>query len=267
MVVNDISDCKKLQEDINNFAEWAALNSLFLNVEKCKTISFSRLAAKIEYEYSINNTPTKRESTIKDLGVKFDEKLNFKGHIQEISCSGYRALGFIIRNSVDLSLNCTKILYCSLIWSNLEYACNVWSPFYQCDINCLEGVQKKFLRHFAYRLGINFENYSYSYMKSLLGFESLEKRRFNSDVKYICKIVTGSVNCPELLGKLDFSILRKTRIKDLFNLKFHTTNFGYNNPLTRMQRTYNSVAKEIDPFSQSLNTIKRRLENINLDQT
>jgi hypothetical protein len=40
--ISGFQDCMKIQSDLNKLSEWCERNSLILNVDKCKTITFSR---------------------------------------------------------------------------------------------------------------------------------------------------------------------------------------------------------------------------------
>jgi hypothetical protein len=49
--VKSFQDCMKIQSDLNKLFEWCERNSLFLNVDKCKTITFSRIRYPVEFSY------------------------------------------------------------------------------------------------------------------------------------------------------------------------------------------------------------------------
>jgi hypothetical protein len=46
--VRGFQDCMKIHSDLNKLSEWCDRNSLFLNVDKCKTITFSRTRYPVE---------------------------------------------------------------------------------------------------------------------------------------------------------------------------------------------------------------------------
>jgi hypothetical protein len=60
-----LQDCMKIQSDLNKLSEWCERNSLFLNVDKCKTITFSKTC----YAYMLAGTVLDQVSSITDLGV------------------------------------------------------------------------------------------------------------------------------------------------------------------------------------------------------
>jgi hypothetical protein len=67
--VRDFQDCMKMQSDLNKLSEWCERNSLFPNVDKCKTITFSKTRYPVEFTYMLD-----RVSSINVLGVIMDEK-------------------------------------------------------------------------------------------------------------------------------------------------------------------------------------------------
>ena len=49
----------------------------------------------------------------------------------------------IKHNFVDRYKEITISLYKSLVRPNLEYCCQIWSPYYKKDIKLIEGVQRQ----------------------------------------------------------------------------------------------------------------------------
>ena len=87
---------------------------LKLNISKCKIVSYGRHADK-NYVYHIkeNNqiTPLEHEESYKDLGVKFDEKLNIRDRIHNKVHKAYAMLGIIKRNFKYISIDSFILLY------------------------------------------------------------------------------------------------------------------------------------------------------------
>jgi hypothetical protein len=75
--INNLADALTLQENLNRLSSWCILNKLALNVSKCKVVSYSYKKSPLLFNYHIDNLILKRENTIKDLGIYFDERLNF----------------------------------------------------------------------------------------------------------------------------------------------------------------------------------------------
>jgi hypothetical protein len=67
--VKDFQGCMKIQSDLNKLSEWCERNSLFLNIDKCKTRTFSRTRYLVEFAYLLAGTMLDLESSINDLEV------------------------------------------------------------------------------------------------------------------------------------------------------------------------------------------------------
>jgi hypothetical protein len=66
--------CMKIQSDLNKLSKWCERNSLFLYVDKCKTITFSRTRYPVEFAYMLAGTVLDRVSSINDLEIIMDER-------------------------------------------------------------------------------------------------------------------------------------------------------------------------------------------------
>ena len=75
---------------------------LKLNANKCKTVSYGRNVST-DYIYYLNGTVLARDNFIKDLGVIFDDQLNFQRHCYEKINKAYSMLG-IIKSPPPLTL-------------------------------------------------------------------------------------------------------------------------------------------------------------------
>ena len=108
-------------------------------------MSYTRKLSPLKFDYSIRNVALSRVTVIKDLGVKFDDRLIFVGHIQDIYKAAIRLLGFIMRNTLTFrDITAVLSLYYSFIRSKLEYCSVIWSPTCETHQNLIETVQKKF---------------------------------------------------------------------------------------------------------------------------
>lgn len=255
--VESFSDRELLQEDLNRLSKWCEDNKLYLNVKKCCFISFFRKPVKIETSYSLNGQYLEYVSSIKDLGVVFDEKLTFAEHINSTSIKGSKMLGFIIRNCRYFSVESTRLVYCSLVRSILEYGSIVWSPFYQVHSDSLERVQHKFLRVCAFRDHHRIADHDYGDIERQLSLPSLCKRRNMFGSIFLFKIIRGLTDCPVLLKQVGLSVpyYQGLRGKASFVVPFHRTLYGVNSPLHRYMSLLNSV--DLDVFNTSLGKFKR----------
>ena len=258
--ISNLSDCLLLQEDLNSFVNWCELNCMKLNTDKCYCVNFNRLYSSVDFDYTLNNIPLKLVTDIKDLGILFDTKLSFTNHISTITNKARKMLGFIFRIGKHFSAQTLKILYCAYVRSHLEYAAVLWSPFYNIHIQSIESVQNRFVRCISHKL------YAYSNnpflldnteVCNILNIKSLSDRRTCADLLFVFKLLSGIVICPELLQNINFSVKStNTRDKSLFHINYHSSNYGFHRPMTRMLRAANGANTELDLFNHSLQSFK-----------
>lgn len=77
--INSDEDARNLQADIDALVDWAAENGLTLNPTKTVHVSYG--TRRIDSIYYIGTTAIARQSSVRDLGVVFDDQLTFKPHI------------------------------------------------------------------------------------------------------------------------------------------------------------------------------------------
>jgi hypothetical protein len=108
-----------ITSDIQLLTAWCEDNLLPLNVNKCKTLIFTRLLHHIIVSYVLNGKILERVCSMTDLGVILDSKLSFRFCRQQMFRYVwlYKALVTGIRDPYTL-----KVLYVTYVRSKLEYA-------------------------------------------------------------------------------------------------------------------------------------------------
>ena len=203
--VGDESDCKNLQEDVEEIERWACENVLEFNPDKCQVMTFGRSRKPIHYAYKIaGGQILKRTTLVKDLGVIFDSHLTFNSHITSLAADTYRRLGFILRNSRNFyDPKVLKILFNSLVRSKIEFGACVWAPHEANYRLLLERIQKVFVRYlFKKSYGYYPFLYPTKYLLGMVGMNALETRRHKIELVTAIKILRGLVDAPELHDQL-----------------------------------------------------------------
>lgn len=262
--IHSIQDCIDLQEDLTHLQRWCDHNCLHLNLRKCMVITYSRKKInKILFDYSIDTIYLMRVESIKDLGVTFDSKLKFDIHVDTICRKAHRVLGFIFRRGKDFRNPQVFItLFNSLVRSHLEYACQIWNPFYDIYCHRIEGLQRKFTRFLAFRTIPFTEKLSYRVRLEKLNIVSLESRRLLLDEFLLFKIVNSLLDT-NILNKLNFyASAYRTRYNKLFLPASSRTNVGLASPLNRIQANHNEYFNDLDLFSNTLSSFKLQSYNI-----
>ena len=81
-----------------------------------------------------------------DLGVTISKDLSWNTHINNITSTPNKTLGFVKRNVVTKNKDIKTMAYNSLVRPQVEYASVVWSPYTKDNINKIEKVQRRAAR-------------------------------------------------------------------------------------------------------------------------
>lgn len=134
--------------------------------------------------------------------------------------------------------------------------------------NTIERIQRKCLKMLIYRLKPGRSGLSYEERLSRFNVQSLETRRVYFDLIYLFKIIHSLIDSPLLLSVISLNIkfrARNSNKTNLFFLQTYKNNISYYNPLTRMARKFNELAKnniELDIFVPKLSQFIKTLKNI-----
>lgn len=134
----------------------------------------------------------------------------------------------------------------------------VWSPMYAIHKTTIERIQNKFLRFCAFRINHTIVDHNYNGILCRLNLMSLESRRLQTDLIFVFKLLNGMISCPELLELIGFNVPRHLlRNNALFNVEFHSTNYGMHSPITRTLRYINE--SRLNVLDCSLNIFIKRI--------
>lgn len=258
---NDDKMC--LQRDINTINDWCDRNKMVLNSSKCFYLNFSRKRNSSHASYFIKNDQVSEISSMRDLGVVVDTKLDFKEHLDSLVKKSARLAGFVIRQTNFFKdPEVAIVLFNCYVRSLMEYCSPVWCPSYAVHINRLERVQKQFLYHLSYSHKLCRRLRSYSSRLAHFKMSPLELRRNVADMVFLQKLVNGHIDAPKLLEKIDFAVPRSSsRLHNriTFTLPHRQTSYGQHSPLYRMCSSYNEICHNIDIFSAPVSSFKRLL--------
>lgn len=250
-VIKELSDAYLLQEDLYLFLEWCNNNGLILNINKCAVVSYTRNLRPILFDYTFEGITIQRVTSFKDLGVIFDQKLSFELHLNSIINKANSTLGFVKRFSKEFrDPYVIKSLYSTLVRPHLEYASQIWSPFYSSHISRIESIQKNFLR-FALR-HLPWNNHlilpPYRDRLKLIDLKTLEFRRTVADIFFIIQVKNNCIISDYTRAKIDSLINTRNRFRseNIFRTMSHRTNYGKHEPINRMMSAINQYKNVID---------------------
>lgn len=94
----------------------------------------------------LDGTPLSITDSIRDLGVIFCADLSFVKYIQAVSSRAFKKLGFVMRSFKYFNnINTLRLLFCSLVRPQLEYAVIVWASYQIKYCAMIEKIQYRFL--------------------------------------------------------------------------------------------------------------------------
>ena len=136
----------RINIDLLNILQWIRANRLLLNLLKTNYMLFSNSLDSLPTDIVFDNTPLKKVSHTKFLGIIVDNKLSWKLHINNIcniiSCN----IGLINRLKSHLPQSSIFMLYSSLILPYLNYGLLVWGNTHQTLLESVLLLQKKVIR-------------------------------------------------------------------------------------------------------------------------
>ena len=159
----------------------------------------------------------------------------------------------------------TKELYCSIVRPTLEYASVVWNSIGYTASARIESIQKQFLLFALRDLGWNNNTYvlpSYIARLKLINLETLEARRNMYDIMLAFDLLKQNIRSEDLFCKIRINSPTSyaVRRRNYLQVPFHSNNYTFKEPLTRVTRAFNSIADVYDTrISRSV--FKRRLKN------
>ena len=217
--IGSINDCYKLQYDISNLNQWCLRNKVILNAAKCETISFYKKTKNFDFSYDINDIIINRKEIVKDLGILYDEKLNFNSHLLYVINKSNKMIAFIKRNTLLFRNSIAiKNLYISLVRSNIMYGSLIWRPNNKKDIEQIEKIQHKILRYMAFKDKLQFNKFCHDYSNLMLKYElpSILSLFKANEAIFLYKIMSGSINCVSLNNLLPRNNNRISMRKSLY---------------------------------------------------
>ena len=254
-IYDDVRNSKEIQRDLYRMQEWTEKWNLYFNVSKCKVMHIGKNNPKTKYFMKIENENQKIDTCKeeKDLGITFDENLNFDLHINNITKKANQMLGVIRRTFDFISKNIFSKLYKSLVRSHLEYGNVIWSPYLKRQSIQIERVQRR-----ATKLVPECKDMSYTQRLKYLKLYSLKGRRLRGDLIQTYKIFQNLDEIDKEIMPL--STYTSTRNQgDKMRRRYSKTNIRKFTFTNRVVDHWNTLPPEVKN-SPTLNTFKNRLD-------
>ena len=105
------------------------INGMEFNPGKCVVIHITRSRTPIPSQYLLHGQVLESVAGSKHLGVEISSNLSFNNHIQNITISASRSLGFLRRNIRTQNPALREMAYKTLVHPLVEYSSTVWSLY------------------------------------------------------------------------------------------------------------------------------------------
>ena len=133
-----------LEEQLSELGHWFFQNKLTVNTEKTEVIFFGRINKIKECKdlAPIDFLGDKLEckSSVKYLGVVFDERMSWDAQVKAVRKKAYFSLNKIKRVSPFLTEDTKRLLVNALVMPHLTYCCNSWSSMSKTNLNRFDSL-------------------------------------------------------------------------------------------------------------------------------
>lgn len=140
-IIRNPVDSHQLQDNIESLYRWSVDWNLKFNLSKCVQISFK---PKSSTTYTIGSSSIVKTDSHRDLGILMSSNLSWEPHYHHIIAKAYKMLGLLRRTfSIHNPVHSKKLLFISLVRSQLMYCSVLWKPHLIKHIQLIERVQRR----------------------------------------------------------------------------------------------------------------------------
>jgi len=142
--IDSLADVMAIQSDLDAIAGWCVFWGLEINTSKSCYSHITRrsLERTLTGTYTISGSPLAEVAVVKCLGVTIDNRLSWRQHVEDTARKARGCVIALNRYLRHCSTLVKSLAYTSLTRPILDYACVVWDPWTQRDIDKLECVQR-----------------------------------------------------------------------------------------------------------------------------
>ena len=119
---------KMLNKDLKNLTNWLNANKISLNVDKTEMILFKPIKKPLDCQLKLklNGKRLYQTSSVKYLGIKIDQYLNWQGHINNIAINLNKKNAMLYKVRQFVNERTKTSIYHAIFDSHLNYAFIVW---------------------------------------------------------------------------------------------------------------------------------------------
>ena len=199
------SDCKVLQNDIDNLDSWCKENKMSFHPGKCKVVSLisdrNRLTQLSmlpfsQFSYTLGNSVLNYEESEIDLGVTINDQLTWLDQQNKTLSKASQMLGLTKRTCHFLIHGKRKrTLYLTMVRSHFEHCSVIWRPVTATQLNNFEVIQKNAIKWILNEEFVSYSNYE-TYLRKCknLNILPISKHFELTDLCFFHKVLNGYVS-------------------------------------------------------------------------
>ena len=136
-----------VKQDMKNLTVWLNENKISLNVEKTLPVISKHQRKKLDNEIKIthNRKRVYPSQSVRYLGIKIDQNLNWNDHIKDTAIKLNRANALLFKMRNFLNITILKTIYFAIFGSHINYSNLVWGQNSNA-ISSIITLQKKAMR-------------------------------------------------------------------------------------------------------------------------
>lgn len=222
-IIRSMADSVLLQRTIDKLDDWSRVNQLPLNPGKIKCMTYSiRRKRKFETRYYIGDTPIERVKIHMDLGMMFDEKLQFDEHMKYLLDRLNKVVAISVKLVKDIRCNdLLAVLYRTYVLPIAETNSILWQSRNIGLKNQLERIQRRCTR-IALRTPFNHTHPNYRPYENrliVLDLMKLSDRRDLAAICYLIKVYQNPepTNIKTILNNALYDVTMSARNRKLFS--------------------------------------------------
>ena len=255
-----MSDLLKVLEGEANVAlKWLKENEMIANPGKFQAILIKKDRSDTSgIDISLSDKNIKSEKTVKLLGIKLDNKLNFDPHISDLCKKAATQLNVLKRLKQFIGFEEKKILVQSFVYSNFNYCPLVWHFSSAKSLQKVERIQERALRFL-----FNDNNSTYEELLTKSGKNYMHVSRLRALCIEIYKTMKqlNPVFMQNIFSfKSSVNLSRSQRNPyDLLHHRPNQTNFGTNSLRALGPKIWNGLPNEMKS-AQNIDVFKRLIK-------
>lgn len=261
--INDIHVLvRECEETLSKVKLYFHINGLKLNTNKtqCIFIGTRGHITQIPNDtcIQVDGSTITPSSSVKNLGIYFDNFMQFETHILHISKKCLGTLMFINRLKENFDKNTLKLLIQSLVLSKMNYGLTIWG---NTTTTCIQQAQK--VQNFAAKVVLGGKKFDHAtpYLKELKWLKMVDMHKYELGVMVYNILNNRLPSWLYSLPKVRDTHTLNTRHQQLLHVPKTSTCMGDRSLLVSAPKLWNSLPTHIRNTT-CMTTFKRELKEL-----